>query len=61
MPKGLESDPTGFPGPMGLNLAAVCFEANWEYANYLVPVLLGPAEQGFCNNLRDLLGLIGCA
>lgn len=46
---------------MGLNLAAVCFEANWEYANYLVPVLLGPAEQGFCNNLRDLLGLIGCA
>ena len=36
-----------------------CFEANWEYANYLVPVLLGTSSTRLCNNLCELLGPTG--
>lgn len=36
-----------------------CFEANWEYANYLVPVLLGASSTRLCNNLCELLGPTG--
>ena len=33
------------------------FEANWEYANYLIPVLLGASSTGFAI-ICDILGPI---
>lgn len=58
-PKGLESDLTGFPEPIGLNCAAVLFRGELGICELSSSVHPWASRKSLCNNLCDLPGLTG--